>query len=48
MDEMLIMQLNEIAARLGWVLVVVKDEDEIPVMISIGDEGWVDEFFGAE
>lgn len=48
MNQLVIDQLNELARQLGWIMCVVKDDEGRTVMISIGEEPWLDEFFGME
>ena len=46
MNRLLIEQLKEIAGQIDWTMVHIKDEDSNTVMVCIGAEEWVDEFFG--
>ena len=46
MNKLMIEQLKEVANQHDWTLLHVKDEADDTVMIIMGVEGWVDEFFG--
>ena len=45
MNDLVLEQLKELATFMSWTLVVVKDENEKIVMITLGEEEWLDEFY---
>lgn len=46
MNRMIVEQLKELAAQMDLTLLHVKDESDTTVLVVIGEEEWVDEFFG--
>lgn len=46
MKRMLLEQLKEVAGQHDWTLLHVKDDVDDTVMIIMGEEAWVEEFFG--
>ena len=46
MDSFVLMQLKQVAEQIGWTLVIVKDEDENVVMVTLGEDEWIEEFYG--
>lgn len=46
MNRLVVEQLKELAGHLDWTMLQVKDEDDQTVMVVLGEDSWVDEFFG--
>lgn len=46
MNKLVLEQLKELTGQMDWTLLHVKDENEETVMLVMGVEEWVDEFFG--